>query len=66
MMDPPWQLATSNPTRGVALGYSQLTDDDIAALPVPMLQQEGGFLFVWVINAKYEWTLDLFDKWGYE
>jgi len=26
MMDPPWQLATHNPTRGVALGYSQLTD----------------------------------------
>jgi hypothetical protein len=25
MMDPPWQLATANPTRGVALGYSQLT-----------------------------------------
>ena len=23
MMDPPWQLATANPTRGVALGYSQ-------------------------------------------
>ena len=26
MMDPPWQLATANPTRGVALGYSQVTD----------------------------------------
>lgn len=25
MMDPPWQLATANPTRGVALGYSQVT-----------------------------------------
>ncbi len=24
MMDPPWQLATANPTRGVALGYSQV------------------------------------------
>jgi len=27
MMDPPWQLATANPTRGVALGYSQLTGE---------------------------------------
>ena len=25
MMDPPWQLATANPTRGVALGYSQVS-----------------------------------------
>lgn len=65
MMDPPWQLATANPTRGVALGYSQLTDQDIVNLPVPMLQTNG-FLFVWVINAKYKFTLDLFDKWGYK
>lgn len=66
MMDPPWQLATANPTRGVALGYSQLSDDAIAVLPVTALQRDGGLLFVWVINAKYKFTLDLFDKWGYE
>lgn len=64
MMDPPWQLATANPTRGVALGYSQLTDQDIVNLPIPKLQTDG-FLFVWVINAKYKFTLDLFDRWGY-
>jgi len=50
MMDPPWQLATANPTRGVALGYSQLTDRDIQNLPIPHLQTDG-FLFIWVINA---------------
>ena len=67
MMDPPWQLATANPTRGVALGYSQLTDADIENLPIPALQpRSGGYLFVWVINAKYKFCLDLFDKWGYE
>jgi mRNA (2'-O-methyladenosine-N6-)-methyltransferase len=66
VMDPPWQLATANPTRGVSLGYSQLTDHDIASLPVPQLQKQGGFLFVWTINAKYKWTLDLFEKWGYQ
>ena len=65
MMDPPWQLATANPTRGVSLGYSQLTDADIANLPIPELQ-ENGFLFVWVINAKYQWCLNQFKKWGYE
>ncbi|KAI3436598.1 hypothetical protein D9Q98_006015 [Chlorella vulgaris] len=65
MMDPPWQLATANPTRGVALGYSQLTDQHIAQLPIPRLQRNG-LLFVWVINAKYQFCLDLFDHWGYE
>ncbi|EFN58866.1 hypothetical protein CHLNCDRAFT_50385 [Chlorella variabilis] len=58
MMDPPWQLATANPTRG-------LTDQHIAQLPIPKLQQNG-LLFVWVINAKYQFCLDLFDQWGYE
>lgn len=64
MMDPAWQLATANPTRGVALGYSQLTDRDIQALPIPSLQTNG-FLFVWVINAKVQFTMDLFEQWGY-
>ena len=49
---------------GVALGYSQLTDNDILDLPVPQLQT-AGFLFIWVINAKYKFTLDLFERWGY-
>ena len=48
----------------MALGYSQLTDRDIEDLPVPQLQTDG-FLFVWVINAKYKFTLDLFERWGY-
>lgn len=65
MMDPPWQLATANPTRGVALGYSQLTDKDIHNLPIPKLQKDG-LLFIWVINAKYQFTLDLFERWGYD
>lgn len=37
MMDPPWQLATANPTRGVALGYSQLTGQQGVSLAVVML-----------------------------
>jgi mRNA m6A methyltransferase catalytic subunit len=60
------QLAPSNPTRGVALGYSQLPDAAIAALPLPELQRGGGLLFVWTINAKYKLTLDMLDAWGYE
>jgi len=33
-MDPPWQLSTANPTRGVAIAYSTLTDDKIMHLPL--------------------------------
>jgi len=63
--DPPWQLATSNPTRGVALGYEQLGDNFIRDMPFSKLQ-DNGFLFMWVINAKYRFALSLFELWGYE
>jgi mRNA (2'-O-methyladenosine-N6-)-methyltransferase len=27
--------------------------------------QDNGFLFIWVINAKYRLAIDLMDKYGY-
>ena len=65
MMDPPWQLSSSQPSRGVAIGYSSLSDDLISRIPIRILQKEG-FLFIWVINAKYGLALQLFEKWGYQ
>ncbi|CAG8759232.1 4243_t:CDS:2, partial [Dentiscutata erythropus] len=46
LMDPPWQLATHAPTRGVAIAYQQLPDICIEELPIPKLQKNG-FLFIW-------------------
>ena len=66
VMDPPWQLASANPTRGVAIGYSTLSDNDILAnLPMQHVQTDG-FLFVWVINVKYHFTLKMMQEWGYD
>jgi len=64
MLDPPWQLATHTPTRGVALGYDQLPDANIEELPIQTLSQNG-FIFIWVINAKYAKAFELMKKWGY-
>jgi N6-adenosine-specific RNA methylase IME4 len=64
VMDPPWQLATANPTRGVALGYNQLSDESILSIPMEKLQRQG-LLLIWVINAKYRVALQLFERWGY-
>ena len=63
-MDPPWVLSTGNPTRGVATNYSTLNDNDIMNIPFDQLQRDG-FLFIWVINNKYKFALQLFDKYGY-
>ncbi len=46
MMDPPWQLSSSQPSRGVAIAYSSLADDIIQKIPVPKLQTNG-FIFIW-------------------
>lgn len=58
MMDPPWRLSSSQPSRGVAIQYSSLGDEAIEQIPIPTLQKEG-FLFIWVINAKFQWTVNV-------
>lgn len=64
-MDPPWILSSGNPTRGVATNYDTLTDNDIMEkIPFNELQKDG-FLFIWVINNKYKFALELFNKYKY-
>jgi mRNA (2'-O-methyladenosine-N6-)-methyltransferase len=65
VMDPPWQLASAKPTRGVTIGYDQLCDKEIEEMNLSAIQDEG-FLFVWVINAKYVRTLEMLKNWGYK
>ncbi|KAJ2820933.1 hypothetical protein IWW50_004858 [Coemansia erecta] len=64
LMDPPWQLASQAPTRGVAIAYQQLPDVCIESLPIHLLQTRG-FVFIWVINNKYTRAFQLMRQWGY-
>jgi len=32
-IDPPWQLSSANPTRGVAIAYETLNDKEILNIP---------------------------------
>jgi mRNA m6A methyltransferase catalytic subunit len=65
MMDPPWQLSSSQPSRGVAIAYDSLSDLDIQDMPITCLQ-ENGFIFIWVINAKYSIACRMIRQWGYK
>ncbi len=49
----------------VAIGYQQLGDSFVKDLPVGDLQ-DSGLLFIWVINAKYRFALQLLKDWGYK
>eukprot|EP00033_Pygsuia_biforma_P002641 GCRY01002921.1.p1 GENE.GCRY01002921.1~~GCRY01002921.1.p1 ORF type:complete len:281 (+),score=36.26 GCRY01002921.1:124-966(+) len=65
MTDPPWQLATGDPTRGVAISYDSLCDDDIEKIPFNKLSNDG-YIFIWVINSRYQKAFDLMKSWGYK
>jgi mRNA (2'-O-methyladenosine-N6-)-methyltransferase len=62
--DPPWQLSSANPTRGVAIAYDTLTNPQILDIPFHKLQ-ESGYLLIWVINAKYRFAMEMFEENGY-
>ena len=64
-IDPPWQLSSANPTRGVAIAYDTLNDKEIKSIPFDQLQTDG-FLFIWVINAKYRFALEMMEHFNYK
>lgn len=63
-MDPPWLLSSAAPTRGVAIGYSQLANKFIEDIPVHTLS-DAGLIFIWVINKQFAWTVEALARWGY-
>ena len=65
VMDPPWKIQdTLTPTRGVALDYEQMDDNEIGAMNISVLQKNG-FLFMWVVAAKIPTAVTFFTTWGY-
>ena len=50
--DPPWNVASSNPTRGVALPYPTMSVKKILSLPYEKLQREG-YTLMWVVTKSY-------------
>ncbi|KAJ4490949.1 MT-A70-domain-containing protein [Lentinula aciculospora] len=57
MADPPWDIHMSLP-------YGTLTDDEMRAMPIPTLQDEG-FLFLWVTGRAMEVGRECLRVWGY-
>ena len=57
LVDPPWDIHMSLP-------YGTLSDEDMRALPIPTLQDEG-LLFLWVTGRAMEMGRALLEHWGY-
>ncbi|KAF7301483.1 MT-A70-domain-containing protein [Mycena indigotica] len=57
MADPPWDIHMSLP-------YGTMTDDEMRAMPIPTLQDEG-LLFLWVTGRAMEVGRECLKFWGY-
>ncbi|KAJ3504006.1 hypothetical protein NLJ89_g8168 [Agrocybe chaxingu] len=57
MADPPWDIHMSLP-------YGTMKDDEMRAMPIPTLQDEG-FLFLWVTGRAMEVGRECLQVWGY-
>ncbi|KAH9921280.1 MT-A70-domain-containing protein [Amylocystis lapponica] len=57
MADPPWDIHMSLP-------YGTMTDDEMRAMPIPTLQDEG-LLFLWVTGRAMEVGRECLRVWGY-
>jgi N6-adenosine-specific RNA methylase IME4 len=64
LMDPPWMIQSANPTRDVELNYELLPEDEIARIPMELVQRDG-FMFMWVIVLMLWGGLKMLEKWGY-
>ncbi|SNX87292.1 related to IME4 - positive transcription factor for IME2 [Melanopsichium pennsylvanicum] len=57
LADPPWDIHMSLP-------YGTMSDDDMRAMPVPVLQDEG-LIFLWTTGRAMELGRQLLAHWGY-
>jgi N6-adenosine-specific RNA methylase IME4 len=56
---------TRVPTFILQLPYGTMKDDEMRAMPIPLLQDEG-FLFLWVTGRAMEVGRECLEVWGYQ
>ena len=65
VMDPPWNITPTQTTRGVDLGYELMPEEDIKAMPIQMLQ-DNGYCFMWVVASMLPAGIEMLQEWGYK
>lgn len=72
VIDPPWKITStgpnSKPCRGVIkrrLDYKTMTDSEIAGFPIDDFAAPACNLFVWSIQSRLPFTMDLIRRWGF-
>ena len=72
VVDPPWRITAtgpnSKPCRGVIkrwLDYKTMSDHEIEEFPINDFAANSCNLFVWSIQSRLPFTMDLIQKWGF-
>ena len=65
IVDAPWRFVGSDPVRGPALTYTQLSDEDLLKIPLGKIIKDG-FLFLWVIPSKEVLAKRWIEQEGFE
>ena len=65
IIDAPWKQTSSNPTRGLALNYEQLTDKELLAINLQRYAPTG-LIFMWVTNNKIEVGIEWLRKYKFK
>eukprot|EP00924_Labyrinthula_sp_SR-Ha-C_P002389 snap_masked-scaffold_16-processed-gene-2.6-mRNA-1 protein AED:1.00 eAED:1.00 QI:0/-1/0/0/-1/1/1/0/2052 len=63
VIDPPWNVFSSNPTRGPAVTYKTMKDVDIINLPLRNVVKNG-LVFCWVVRGKEKIVERMFEENG--
>ena len=58
MADPPWDIHMELP-------YGTMSDEEMRALNIPVLQDDG-YIFIWVTGRAMELGRECLTLWGYE
>lgn len=64
--DPPWQYSNQATRASTDNHYPTMTPEEIAALPVAELVDDGALLFLWTTNGFLFESKLVIDAWGFE
>ena len=65
LADPPWQIGSSDATRGVSIKYNTMSLKHILELEIPNLL-ESGYVFIWVTTLSFFPVINQFSSMGFE
>jgi len=72
--DPPWFFSTNygkiDKSRlsgfGAGLRYKLMTDNELLNLPISELADNNCALFLWVVNSRIDFGIEVLKKWGFD